>query len=260
MKIEINNNRFLSLIIGLVLAVFLTSCSKDTVGGEETDRKPLPEEPTKDVNSYFDKIKDENNLEGNFEFAQRLYFDENKRLTTEPDFHLLRKVTFSTNASFDEVQYNMDFFSKTKIGDGSTNISAFSFNIFRNFLTKPSVWNVSTEEEYGLRIRIKGISNTESGILALVSNKFNHDLTFKQRDYMTFNQKVTHLYLYKTTLPIDLTKSNEKQNLYILLVNPTKYDISKIEKYKDGMYRRGDFVRKDGIFSRFLLFSDVNWR
>ena len=53
MKIEINNNRFLSLIIGLVLAVFLTSCSKDTVRGEETDRKPLPEEPTKDVNSFF---------------------------------------------------------------------------------------------------------------------------------------------------------------------------------------------------------------
>ena len=68
MKKLINNNRFLSLIIGLVLAAFLTSCSKDTAGGEEVGKKPLSEEPTKDVNSYFDKIKDESNLEGSIKY------------------------------------------------------------------------------------------------------------------------------------------------------------------------------------------------
>lgn len=258
MKKLINNNRFLSLIIGLVLAAFLTSCSKDTAGGEEVGKKPLSEEPTKDVNSYFDKIKDENNLEGNFPFVNRYYFDENKNVKPEPSDYFLRKVTFDSNMDEKDVEYNM-YYTKSKYDKENKFVgNEFSIKIFKDDLKKSAMWNVDTREYYYMSLKIK-TSNNDFITGYCLLNYYWHNGYYKELK-TRFNNKITHLYLYKTSVTGSATKENAAHELYILIENPTKEKIKEIEDYKGIVFKRGGFhSEEDKKFISLHEYKNIYW-
>lgn len=256
MKIEINNNRFLSLIIGLVLAVFLTSCSKDTVGGEETDRKPLPEEPTKDVNSFFDKIKDESNLEGKYKVLPRYYLDDDENVLPEPPEYFQRKVTFDTNVE-EEYNYAMLFHSQKRheLDPGKTK---FHTVIFKNIekVTYPAMWYVDRREWYELRVTIKTTNNGYAYRECLV--RYDEEKgKYGTYYYKSFDKKINHLYLYKTTVGTASVKGSQKHVLYVLFLNPTKEDIKKLEDYKEMIYKKGKFFSESGYFNNIQEYNEL---
>ena len=256
MKKLINNNRFLSLIIGLVLAVSLTSCSKDTVGGEETGRKPLPEEPTKDVNSFFDKIKDESNLEGKYKVLPRYYLDDDENVLPEPPEYFQRKVTFDTNVE-EEYDYAMLFHSRKRheLDPGRTK---FNVVIFKNIekVTYPTMWYVDRREWYELRINIKTPNNGEAYRECLVKYDENEG-RYGTYYYTSFEKKINHLYLYKTTIGTGSVKGSQKQTLYVLFLNPTKEDIKKLEDYKEMIYKKGKFFDEEGEFESIQEYNEL---
>ena len=256
MKKLTNNNRFLSLIIGLVLAVFLTSCSKDTVGGEETDRKPLPEEPTKDVNSYFDKIKDESNLEGKYKVLPRYYLDDDENVLPEPPEYFQRKVTFDTNVE-EEYDYAMLFHSQKRheLDPGRTK---FHVVIFKNIekVTYPAMWYVDRREWYELRINIKTPNNGKAYRECLVRYDESEG-KYGTYYYKSFDKKINHLYLYKTTVGTASVKGSQKHILYVLFLNPTKEDIKKLEDYKEMVYKKGKFFNEYGSFENIQEYDKL---
>ena len=256
MKKLINNNRFLSLIIGLVLAVSLTSCSKDTVGGEETDRKPLPEEPTKDVNSFFDKIKDESNLEGKYKVLPRYYLDDDENVLPEPPEYFQRKVTFDTNVE-EEYDYAMLFHSRKRheLDPGRTK---FNVVIFKNIekVTYPAMWYVDKREWYGLRVGVKLPNNKYTYKECLVRYKEDEG-KYGTYYYESFDKKINRLYLYKTTIGTGSVKGSQKHILYVLFLNPTKEDIKKLEDYKEMVYKKGKFFNEYGSFENIQEYDKL---
>ena len=256
MKKLTNNNRFLSLIIGLILAVFLTSCSKNTVGGEETDRKPLPEEPTKDVNSFFDKIKDENNLEDKYKVLPRYYLDDDENVLPEPPEYFQRKVTFDTNVE-EEYEYSMLFHSRKRheLDPGRTK---FHTVIFKNIekVTYPAMWYVDRREWYELLINIKTPNNGKAYRECLVRYDENEG-KYGTYYYKSFEKKINHLYLYKTTIGATSAKGSQKHILYVLFLNPTKEDIKKLEDYKEMIYKKGKFFRESGYFNNIQEYNEL---
>jgi lipoprotein len=256
MKKLTNNNRFLSLIIGLVLAVFLTSCSKDVVGGEETGRKPLPEEPTKDVNSFFDKIKDENNLEGKYKVLPRYYLDDDENVLPEPPEYFQRKVTFDTNVE-EEYDYAMLFHSRKRheLDPGRTK---FHVVIFKNIekVTYPAMWYVDRREWYGLSVNIKMPNNRYTYKECLVDYK-EKEGRYGTYYYKSFEKKINHLYLYKTTVGTPSVKDSQKHELYVLFLNPTKEDIKKLEDYKEMVYKKGKFFNEYGSFENIQEYDKL---
>lgn len=256
MKKLTNNNRFLSLIIGLVLAAFLTSCSKDTAGGEEVGKKPLSEEPTKDVNSFFDKIKDENNLEGKYKVLPRYYLDDDENVLPEPPEYFQRKVTFDTNVE-EEYDYAMLFHSKKRheLDPGRTK---FNVVIFKNIekVTYPAMWYVDRREWYELRINIKTPNNGEAYRECLVRYK-EKEGRYGTYYYESFDKKINHLYLYKTTVGAASVKSSQKHILYVLFLNPTKEDIKKLEDYKEMIYKKGKFFSESGYFNNIQEYNEL---
>lgn len=256
MKKLTNNNRFLSLIIGLVLAVSLTSCSKDTVGGEETGRKPLPEEPTKDVNSFFDKIKDESNLEGKYKVLPRYYLDDDENVLPEPPEYFQRKVTFDTNVE-EEYNYAMLFHSQKRheLDPGKTK---FHTVIFKNIekVTYPAMWYVDRREWYELRVTIKTPNNGYAYRECLV--RYDEEKgKYGTYYYKSFEKKINHLYLYKTTVGTASVKDSQKHILYVLFLNPTKEDIKKLEDYKEIIYKKGKFFRESGYFNNIQEYNEL---
>ncbi|WP_454959093.1 hypothetical protein [Capnocytophaga sputigena] len=249
MKKLTNNNRFLSLIIGLVLAVFLTSCSKDTAGGEEVGKKPLSEEPTKDVNSFFDKIKDESNLEGKYKVLPRYYLDDDENVLPEPPEYFQRKVTFDTNAE-EEYEYSMVFHSRKRheLDPGRTK---FHVVIFKNIekVTYPAMWYVDRREWYELIVKVKTSTNRYGYFYKECLVRYDESKgRYGTYYYTSFEKKINHLYLYKTFVKTNDVKDSQKHALYVLFINPTKQDIEKLEENKENIYNKGGFFDKYGRF------------
>jgi lipoprotein len=260
MKKLTNNNRFLSLIIGLVLAVFLTSCSKDVVGGDEVGKQPLPEEPnnSKSVQSYFEKIKDENNLESKYKVLQRYYLDDDENVLPEPSDYFKRKVTFDTNLD-EEYEYSMVFHSQ-KRHELDPGISKFHTVIFKDVekVSYPAMWYVDRREWYDLRVKIKTPTNGYS--YSYKECLVRHDESkgrYGTYYYTSFEKKINHLYLYKTFIKTNGEKDSQKRSLYVLFINPTKEDIGKLEENKENIYNKGGFFDKEGHFENIQEYENL---
>ena len=261
MKKLTNNNRFLSLIIGLILAVFLTSCSKNTVGGDEVGKQPLPEEPNnsksaQSVQSYFEKIKDESNLESKYKVLQRYYLDYDENVLPEPPEYFQRKITFDTNIE-EEYEYSMVFHSQKRheLDPGKTK---FHTVIFKNIekVTYPAMWYVDRREWYELIVKVKTSTNRygyfyKECLISYDERKGKYGTYY----YTSFEKKINHLYLYKTFVETNGVKDSQKHVLYVLFVNPTKKDIEKLEENKENIYNKGGFFNEKGRFENIQEYN-----
>ncbi|WP_315424699.1 hypothetical protein [Capnocytophaga sputigena] len=261
MKKLTNNNRFLSLIIGLILAVFLTSCSKNTVGGDEVGKQPLPEEPNnsksaQSVQSYFEKIKDENNLESKYKVLQRYYLDDDENVLPEPPDYFKRKVTFDTNVE-EEYNYTMLFHSRKRheLATGETKFHTIIFKESEN-ISYPAMWYVDRREWYELRVKIKTSANGSIYKECLVKHdksKGIHGTYY----YTSFEQRINHLYLYKTFVKTNGVKDSQKRAIYVLFINPRKKDIEKLEENKENIYKEGGFFDEEGYFENIQEYEKL---
>ena len=290
MKKLTNTNRFLSLIVGLVLAVFLTSCSKDSNddvidnnkkiekpnnsgndkgkgdngnsndGGynkEDSDQEILDNQtlPPRSAEEYFDNIKDEASVTKHFKRVNRKFYGYDGKLIYGGRKDAYNIVTFDSNLS-EEVEYEFIQYSPTKIPHDE-NRRFFEESIFYGrYINYPAMWNVQRDEEFGTVIRFKTAKNKYFKLYGLETNRKGEPFA-----YTKFKDRVTHVFLYKTQVEGVYMGKKEKHYLYLLIKNPTKEIINKIESKKVALFERGKFHRDNriGIFDNFYNYDDFFW-
>lgn len=290
MKKLTNNNRFLSLIIGLVLAVFLTSCSKDS-NNDVTDNNNKIEKPNnngndkgkgdsgnsndsgynrgdsdqeildnqtlppRSVEEYFDKIKDEASVQKHFKRVNRKFYDYNGKLIYGGRDDARNIVTFDSNLS-EEVEYEFTQYSPTK-KYRDENRRFFEEPIFYGtYINYPALWNVQRDEQFGMTIKFKTTKGKYFRFFGLRTNRKGEPFT-----YTEFKDRVTHVFLYKTQVEGVYQGKKEKHYLYLLIKNPTREIINKIESKKVKFFERGKFHRYNriDIFDNFYNYDDFFW-
>lgn len=290
MKKLTNNNRFLSLIIGLVLAVFLTSCSKDSNdnvvdnnkktekpnnsgndkgkgddgnsndGGyhneRDSDTEILDNQtlPPKSVEEYFDKIKDETSVTKHFKRVDRKFYGYDGKFIYGGRKDAYNIVTFDSNLS-EEVEYEFTQYSPTRIYRDE-NRRFFEEPIFYGtYINYPAMWNVQRDEQFGTTIRFKTTKGKYFDLIGgLETNYEGEPIT-----YTEFKDRVTHVFLYKTSVEGVYNGKKEKHYLYLLIKNPTREIINKIESKKVEFLERGRFHRRVYIFDNFYNYDDFFW-
>jgi|GEM_PF-645996 putative proline-rich receptor-like protein kinase PERK6 len=297
MKKLTNNNRFLTLIIGLVLAVFLTSCSKDSNddvvdnnkktekpnnngdnkgkgndgnsnngnsndGGYNNGRNSVTEIldnqtlPPRSVEEYFDKIKDEASIEKHFKRVNRKFYWYDGKLIVGGRKDAYNIVTFDSNLS-EEVEYEFTQYSPTK-KYRDENRRFFEEPIFyERYINYPAMWNVQRDEQFGVKMRFK----TTKGEYFDLTRGLRTDYKDEPPAYTEFKDRVTHVFLYKTSVEGVYKGKKEKHYLYLLIKNPTREIINKIESKKVDFLERGKFHIYNGIhiFVNFYNYNDFFW-
>lgn len=281
MKKLTNNNRFLSLIIGLVLAVILTSCSKDSNddvvdnnkktekpnnsgnsndGGynkEDSDQEILDNQtlPPRSVEEYFDKIKDDASVQKHFKRVDRKFYGYDGKFIYGGRKDAYNIVTFDSNLS-EEVEYEFTQYSPTKIPHDE-NRRFFEEPIFYGtYINYPALWNVQRDEQFGTTIKFKTTKGKYFRFFGLRTN-----LKGEPFAYTEFKDRVTHIFLYKTQVEGVYKGKKEKHYLYLLIKNPTREIINKIESKKVAFFEDGKFHRdnRDYIFDNFYNYDDFFW-
>ena len=291
MKKLTNNNRFLSLIIGLVLAAFLTSCSKDgnddvidnnkkiekpdnngndkgksgdgnsNDGGynkEDSDQEILDNQtlPPRSVEEYFNNIKDEASVTKHFKRVNRKFYDYNGKLIYGGRDDARNIVTFDSNLS-EEVEYEFTQYSPTKIPHHENRRFFEEFIFYGRYINYPAMWNVQRDEEFGMTIKFKTTKGKDFELIGGLRTNYRNE----PRAYTKFKDRVTHIFLYKTQVEGVYRGKKEKHYLYLLIKNPTREIINKIESRKVALFERGKFHRDNriGIFDNFYNYEDFFW-